>query len=124
VRDFRKLKVWRRSHRLVLDVYEATGAFPREETYGLTAQLRRCCASIPANIAEGCGRSGAPELGRFMLIAMGSASELEYHLLLAHDLGYLDTRNYQRLSQEAEEVKRMLSTLITRVRPTNNKPSS
>ena len=87
VRDFRKLKVWRRSHRLVLEVYEATGRFPREETYGLTAQLRRCCASILANIAEGCGRSGEGELVRFMLIAMGSTSELEYHLLFARDLG-------------------------------------
>ena len=125
MRDFRKLKVWWRSHRLVLDVYEATGAFPREETYGLTAQLRRCCAPIPANIAEGCGRSGEAELGRFMLIAaMGSASELEYHLLLARDLGYLDARNYQRLSQEAEEVKLMLSTLITKARPTNTKVTS
>jgi four helix bundle protein len=81
VRNFRALKVWQRSHRLVLDVYQATGGFPCEETYGLTAQLRRCCASIPANIAEGCGRSGDAELARFMLIAMGSASELEYHLL-------------------------------------------
>ena len=125
VRDFRKLKVWRRSHRLVLEVYEATGRFPREETYGLTAQLRRCCASILANIAEGCGRSGEAELERFMLIAaMGSASELEYHLLLARDLGYLDARNYQRLSQEAEEVKLMLSTLITKARPTNTKVTS
>jgi four helix bundle protein len=74
VRDFRELKVWERSHRLVLDVYDATGRFPREETYGLTAQLRRSCAAIPANIAEGCGRSGDAELGRFMLISMGSAS--------------------------------------------------
>ncbi len=124
MRDFRKLKVWRRSHRLVLEVYNATVTFPREETYGLRAQLRRCCASIPANIAEGCGRGGEAELGRFMLIAMGSASELEYHLLLACDLGYLDTRNYQRLSQEAGEIKRMLSTLVTKVRSTNKKPSN
>ena len=97
MRDFKELKVWQRSHRLVLGVYRATGGFPREETYGLTAQLRRCAASIPANIAEGCGRSGEAELGRFMLIAMGSASELEYHLLLARDLGYLDDRDYQEL---------------------------
>jgi four helix bundle protein len=110
------MKVWQSSHRLVLAVYSATGIFPREETYGLTAQLRRCCASIPANIAEGCGRSGEAELGRFMVIAMGSASELEYHLLLAHDLGYLGTQDYQELSQRTGEVKRMLSTLITRVR--------
>jgi four helix bundle protein len=119
VRDFRELKVWQKGHRLVLDVYEATGRFPRQETYGLTTQLRRSCASIPANIAEGCGRSGEVELGRFMLIAMGSASELEYHLLLARDLGYLDTRQYQELSQQTREVKRMLSTFITRLRHTN-----
>ena len=120
MRDFRELKVWERSHRLVLDVYEATGTFPREETYGLTAQLRRCCASIPANIAEGCGRSGDAELGRFMLISMGSASELEYHLLLARDLGYLGAQDYQELSQQTREVKRMLSTLITKLRHTKS----
>ena len=117
VRDFKELKVWERSHRLVLDIYQATGKFPREETYGLTAQLRRCSASIPANIAEGCGRSGDTELGRFMLISMGSASELEY-LLLARDLGYLDAQRYRNLSQRTQEVKRMLSTFITKLRHT------
>jgi four helix bundle protein len=116
VRDFGELKVWQRSHRLTLDVYEATGAFPRQETYGLTAQLRRCSASVPANIAEGCGRSGDAELARFMLISMGSASELDYHLLLARDLGYLDTQDHRRLSHQTREVKRMLSTFITRLR--------
>ena len=115
MRDFRELKVWQRSHRLVLAVYEATGKFPREETYGFTAQLRRSSASIPANIAKGCGRSGDAELGRFMLISMGSASELEYHLLLAGDLGFLDTQDYEKLSQSTKEVKRMLSTFITRL---------
>ena len=116
MRDFGDLKVWQRSHRLTLDVYEATGAFPRQETYGLRAQLRRCSASVPANIAEGCGRSGEAELGRFMLISMGSASELDYHLLLARDLGYLDARKHRRLSHQTREVKRMLSTFITRLR--------
>ena len=121
MRNFRALKVWKKSHWLTLAVYNATGAFPREETYGLTTQLRRSCASIPANIAEGCGRSGDAELVRFMVIAMGSASELDYHLLLARDLGYLRVRDYQELSQATGEVKRMLSTLITKVRSTNNK---
>ena len=116
MRDFRTLKVWVRGHRLVLDVYQATGNFPREERYGLAAQLRRSCASIPANIAEGCGRSGDAELCRFMLISMGSASELEYQLLLAHDLGLLGTKDYEELSQRTQEVKRMLSTFITRLR--------
>jgi four helix bundle protein len=120
VRDFKELKVWERSHRLALDVYRATATFPREETYGLTAQLRRSSASIPANIAEGCGRSGEAELARFMLIAMGSASELEYHLLLSRDLGYLDTGDHRRLSQQTREFKRMLSALITKLR--HNKP--
>ena len=111
------LKVLRKSHRLVLAVYDATRTFPREEIYGLTAQLRRCCASIPSNIAEGCGRGSDSELGRFMLIAMGSASELEYHLLLARDLGYLSAKDYRDLSQRTGEVKRMLSALIVKLRP-------
>jgi four helix bundle protein len=118
VRNFKDLKAWERSHRLVLDVYDATGRFPSQEKFGLTAQLRRCCASIPANIAEGCGRSGEAELARFMLISMGSASELEYHLLLARDLGYLSAQHYQELFQEAGDVKRMLSTFITKLRQT------
>lgn len=116
MRDFRELKVWWKGHRLTLDVYEATVGFPREETYGLTAQLRRSCASIPANLAEGCGRSSDAELARFMQIAMGSASELEYHLILAHDLGFLDAQNHQQLSEKAKEVKRMLSTFINKLR--------
>jgi four helix bundle protein len=120
-RDFGELKVWQGSHRLTLDVYEATGAFPREETYGLTAQLSRCSASVPANIAEGCGRSGDAELARFMLISMGPASELDYHLLLARDLGYLDAGKHRRLSRQTRGVKRMLSTFITRLRHNNPK---
>jgi four helix bundle protein len=116
VRDFKELRVWEKSHRLVLDVYDATGGFPGEETYGLKSQLRRCCASVPANIAEGCGRSGDVELGRFMLIAMGSASELEYHLILARDLGFLNPSDYDQLSQRTTEIKRMLSTFVTKLR--------
>ena len=81
MKDFRNLKVWEKSHQLALAVYKATSTFPRHELYGLT--------SIPANIAQGCGRSGDAELARFLQIAMGSASELEYHLLLARDLGFL-----------------------------------
>ncbi len=120
VRDFPELKVWEMGHRLTLRVYGATGEFPRQETYGLAAQLRRCSASIPANIAEGCGRSGDAELNRFMLISMGSASELEYHLLLARDLGYLDPQRYRDLSQRTQEIKRMLSTFITKLRYTKS----
>jgi hypothetical protein len=79
VKGFRDLKVWEKAHQLTLQVYKATASFPKEEMFGLTSQIRRAAASIPANIAEGCGRSGDAELGRFLQIAMGSASELEYH---------------------------------------------
>ncbi len=103
-------------HRLTPRIYEATSVFPREGLYGLASQLRRSCASIPANIAEGCGRSGDAELSRFMLISMGSASELEYHLPLAHDLGYLNPQQYRDLTYGTQEVKRMLSTFITKLR--------
>ena len=120
VRDFRELKVWGKGHRLTLGVYEATRRFPRYELYGLASQLRRCSASIPANIAEGCGKSGDAELGRFLLISMGSASELEYFLLLAHDLGYLGPNQHQELANQTQEVKTMLSTFIKTLRPTPN----
>lgn len=116
MRDFRELKVWWKGHQLTLDVYAATAGFPWEETYRLTAQLRRSCASIPANIAEGCGRSGDAELARFMQIAMGSASELEYHLLLARDLNFLHTQTHETLSRQTIEVKRMLSKFINKLR--------
>jgi four helix bundle protein len=84
--------------------------------YGLTSQIRRASASIPANIAEGCGRDGDSELARFLQIAMGSASELEYHLLLAHDLGFLNDAIYALLDRDTVEVKRMLATFIQRLR--------
>jgi four helix bundle protein len=83
MQDFRKLKVWEKSHNLTLEIYKSTESFPGSEIYGLTSQTRRSCSSIPANISEGCGRKSAAEFARFLQIAMGSASELEYHLLLA-----------------------------------------
>lgn len=116
MRDFRKLKVWERSHRLALAVYAATAEFPREELYGLTSQTRRSCASVPANIAEGCDRSGDAELARFLQISAGSASELEYHLLLARDLNLMDARAHEHLTGEVTEVKRMLTSLIQKLR--------
>ncbi len=117
MRDFKTLKVWDRAHRLVLSVYQATARFPKEELYGLTSQVRRSAASIPANIAEGCGRDGEAELARFCQIAMGSASELEYHLLLAKDLKLLTGDDYPQLATDVVEVKRMLATFIRTLRP-------
>jgi four helix bundle protein len=116
LKDFRKLAVWEKAHALTLAVYRATDGFPRDELFGLASQIRRAAGSIPANIAEGCGRDGDSELRRFMQISMGSASELEYHLLLAHDLGYLVDADYDLLSQDVEEVKRMLSGFIRRLK--------
>src|SRR5271166_753319 len=94
MRDFRGLDVWQLAHRITLSVYQSTRSFPREETYGITSQLRRCSFSVAANISEGCGRSGNPEFGRFLTMAMGSASEMEYFLLLARDLHYLPREKY------------------------------
>jgi four helix bundle protein len=112
MKDFRKLKVWEKSHHLALEVYRATATFPREELYGLTSQIRRSWTSIPTNIAEGCGRSGDAELGRFLQIAMGSASEQQYQLLLAHDLNYLKDNDYEILDKEVTEVKQMLTAFV------------
>ena len=116
MQDFKKLTVWEKGHRLTLDVYKATAGFPKDELYGLRSQIRRACASIPANIAEGCGRTGRAELGRFLQVAMGSASELEYHLLLARDLAMLGESQYRSLESQVVEVKRMLSAFIGKLK--------
>ena len=115
MKSFRNLKVWEKAHHLALRSYEATSKFPREELYGLTSQIRRCAASIPANIAEGCGKRGNVEFARFLGIAAGSASELEYHYLLAHDLNMLDDDRYEQLAKAVVEVKRMLASLISKI---------
>ncbi|MBI3278433.1 MAG: four helix bundle protein [Acidobacteria bacterium] len=115
MKDFHELKVWQKAHQSPLAVYHITAALPREELYGLTSQLRRSCASIPANLAEGCGRNGDAEFGRFCSIAMGSASELEYHLLLTRDLKRIKPKVYEELAQRTTEVKRMLAALIQKL---------
>lgn len=116
MKDFRKLKVWQKSHAVTLEVYQRTKAFPKEELFGLTSQMRRAAPSISANLAEGCGRSGDAELARFVAIAMGSASELEYHTLLAHDLGFLKSEQYGTLLEEIEQVKRMLASFLKKLK--------
>jgi four helix bundle protein len=112
MQSFLELKVWEKAHTVTLDVYHASRSFPKEELYGLTSHMRIASASIGANIAEGSCRKGDCEFGRFLQIAMGSASELEYHLLLARDLRLLQLLNYDRLSSAVIEVKRMLAPLI------------
>ncbi len=116
MKDFRELKVWEKGHRMTLAVYRATATFPRDELYGLTSQIRRSCASVPANIAEGCGRGSDADLARFLKVAAGSASELEYHILLANDLGLLEARQYEHLTAAVTEVKRMLASFIQKLK--------
>ena len=115
MQDFRNLNVWGRAHRLTLDLYRVTRPFPQDERFGLTAQIRRAASSIGANLAEGCGRGSDREFRRFVLIALGSANELEYHLLLAVDLGYLTPERYAPMQTEVTGVKRMLSGLMNRL---------
>lgn len=115
MQNFREIVAWEKSHYLTLDIYKATLAFPKVEIYGLTSQIRRASASVPANIAEGCGRSSKAEFAHFLQIAMGSACEVEYHLLLAHDLEYLGDADYRRLAAGIVEVKKMLASFTQKI---------
>lgn len=120
MKDFRGLEVWRQAHRLVLDVYRATESLPKSELFGLTSQIRRAVASIPTNIAEGCGRDGEAELGRFLNIAKGSSSEVEYLLQLAHDLNYIAQESHQKLSTQTVEIRKMLHGLVKSLHTSKN----
>lgn len=112
MKDFHSLKVWDKAHGLTLAIYRSTQQFPKQELYSLTNQIQRAAVSVPANIAEGCGRDSDAELKRFFVIAMGSASELEYLLLLACELGYLQANTYQSIQNDLVEMRRMLNSFI------------
>jgi len=116
MKAFRQLQVWQKAHSIVLEIYQVTVDFPMEERFGLISQIRRASISVPANIAEGCGRGSDAELAHFLQIAMGSASELEYHLLLSNDLSYLNAMEYERIAALVVEVKKMLSSFIKKLR--------
>src|ERR1700733_7203296 len=116
MRNYKDLLVWEKSHRLTLAIYKETNAFPKEERFGLTSQVRRASSSIPANLAEGCGRRSDGEMARFVQIAMGSGAELSYPLLLSRDLGLLSATDYTTLDAELSEVMRMLSSLSQKLR--------
>jgi four helix bundle protein len=115
MKNFRDLQVWQKAHQLTLLAYSVTRNFPREEVYGLTSQIRRCAASVAANIAEGCGKRGNAEFQRFLGISTGSASEFEYHFLLAHDLKLLVGSDYEKLNDAVVELKRRLASLVRKV---------
>ncbi len=116
MQDFRRLKIWERSHQLAIQIYKATGTFPKTELYGLTSQIRRSSTSISANIAEGCGRGGRIEFARYLQISLGSAYETEYHLLLARDLGFLCEPDYEQLTSEVINLKRMIAVLFKKLK--------
>ena len=116
MRDFHQLSVWQKSHQFTLDVYVLTHAYPKEELFGLTSQIRRSSSSIATNIAEGCGRGSDADFGRFLQMAMGSASESEYQILLSFDLNYIDENQFKQMNAKVTEIKRMLSSLISKTK--------
>jgi four helix bundle protein len=116
IQDYRNLEVWKQAHLIVLDVYRLTSTYPKEQLYGLVFQTRRAAASVPTNIAEGCGRGSDADFGRFLQIALGSATELDYHLLLARDLGYIDQTALTSLSPNLDRVRKMLNAFLKRLK--------
>ena len=116
MRDFRKLEIWKRSHKAVLHLYGVTKDFPTEEKYGITNQIRRAGVSIPSNIAEGCGHESKKEFARYLQMAAASTSELQYQLILAYDLGYLQEDQYAELASIIGDLKKMIFVYTKRIR--------
>jgi four helix bundle protein len=112
MKDFRTLQVWQKSHFLTVELYKETKNFPKDELYGVTSQLRRAIFSIPTNLAEGCGRGSDKDFSRFVQIALGSASEAEYLILLCGDLNYLNKDSADKFIELVNEIKKMLIALI------------
>ena len=119
MRNFRKYQVWELGHQITLDVYKLTKCFPKEEQYGLTSQMRRASSSVPANIAEGCGRESEAEFKRFLVIANGSATELEYFLILVKDLNFVSEIDINDLAIKVDQLKRSLNKLIIKINTTS-----
>jgi four helix bundle protein len=116
MQDYKKLTVWVKAHSLTLEVYRITKNYPKDETFGITSQLRRAVASIPANISEGCGRNSSADFANFLNYSLGSANETSYFLLLSKDLGYISEDNYIISEDKIEMIKAMLISLIDKVR--------
>lgn len=105
MRDFKKYEVWQISHEMTLKIYSLTNSFPKDELFGLISQLRRAASSIPTNIAEGCGRSSDKEFNQFLNIALGSALETEYLLILSKDLKYLEIEDFETFNNQINIIK-------------------
>jgi four helix bundle protein len=95
MQDYKKLKVWQRSHELTILIYQLTKTYPKEELFGLTSQIRRSAISVPANLAEGCGRISKNDISHFFQIALGSLQETEYYLILSNDLKYIQIKEFK-----------------------------
>ncbi|MFP2997855.1 four helix bundle protein [Spongiivirga sp. MCCC 1A20706] len=116
--DYKNYKVWQKAHKLVVEIYGVTSKFPVSEKFNLISQINRACISIPTNIAEGCGRETQKELVRFLYIASGSAHELDYLILVSTDLGFISVEDSKELSKEVDEIKKMLFSLIRKIKNT------
>jgi four helix bundle protein len=116
MQDFTKLSVWQKSHNLTINIYKLTFQIPSEEKFGLISQIRRSSVSIESNLAEGCGRDSDKELARFVDISMGSSFELRCQLLIARDLGYIESSQYQLFKSKILEINRMLGGLLKKLR--------
>jgi four helix bundle protein len=112
ITGFRDLIVWQRAYELTLTLYRTTKTFPKEETFGLTSQIRRAAASVPANIAEGYERNHRKEYLQFLFIAKGSLGELDTYLLLARDIGYMTTRDFAAVNEKRYETMKTLQGQI------------
>ncbi|MEW5843649.1 MAG: four helix bundle protein [Bacteroidota bacterium] len=115
MRDFKKLMVWERSHKFALLIYRLTKQFPKEELYGITSQIRRAATSIPTNIAEGSGKNTSKDFSRYLSIASGSASEVEYLLILVKELEFISEKDFQPLDTEINEIKKMLNSFQIKI---------
>jgi four helix bundle protein len=117
MRDFKKYEVWQLSHAFTLRIYSNTSLFPKDELYGLTNQIRRASSSIPTNISEGCGRNSDKEFNQFLNIALGSASETEYLLILSKDLNYISLEIFEILEKEINIIKSKIYKLKMALSP-------
>lgn len=116
MRDFRRYDVWKLSHEMVLEVYKITSSFPESEKYQLVTQMQRAAYSIPSNFSEGCGRDSDKDFNRFVQIALGSAHELEYFLILANDLSFIENNSWESLDKQVNEIKKKLFNLSKKLK--------
>lgn len=115
MQSYLRLEVWKKSHQFVLDVYQLTKAFPRDEMFALTRQFRRAAVSIPANIAEGSAKKTVKEFSNFLRISLGSVHECEYYILLSKDLSYINGSQFMEFNNDINRIKAMLIKFLAKL---------